>query len=296
MNTVRLGTLALVLAACSSGGGGYGYGAGKDMSVRVPFDGGWGMDFARPSGDGGGSCHEAGLDCSRPCCAPAVCRDGLCAMATTCKPANAACAPGDTCCNGLVCNGLHARCEACGTVGGGCATSADCCGGLSCGHGAACVKPQTCASDGQACAAGGDCCGGFCNGFDKICGSCGSSINANCQTNDDCCGNSNWTCNLDTHKCQQPMMGCKGQGKGCAHTVDCCQGLYCDAGQCTAAPMCKAIGAACGAYTDCCESVSMDCVATKCCIEKLYQDPSTIRCYADGDCCSGETCVAGACQ
>jgi hypothetical protein len=93
---------------------------------------------------------------------------------------------------------------------------------------------------------------------------------------------------------------CRGSGGACGTSYDCCQGLYCQNGACTAAPSCGVIGAGCVDYTTCCESASMDCPVGRCCIEKLYQNMSgnMIRCWVDSDCCNGEICdqASGLCQ
>jgi hypothetical protein len=305
MTTRHLALAALFVTACSSGGGYYG------KLADGGSDGWRGFDFAFPSGrdlagHGGGDlagCASVAAPCGAvACCDGLSCQEGLCTPPAMCKSNGVPCAPGDTCCAGLVCNGADQACEACGTVGHRCATVDDCCAaqGFMCDPNSnTCVAKMACKQDGVACNAGPDCCGNLCNGFTKVCGACGATVNAQCASSDDCCGAQGWTCNVGTNRCQQAMMGCKGQNAVCTNSAACCQGLYCDGGKCTNAPMCKPIAATCAVYSDCCEPDSMDCVGTKCCIEAMYQsmfNPVAVKCYANSDCCNTEKCVAGSCQ
>jgi len=169
--------------------------------------------------------------------------------------------------------------------------------------GAVDMTPTTCKNANEACAQGDNCCNGLvCNGFDGVCEKCGQN-GARCTTTGDCCNGV--TCNLQTNFCGggPPVdMGpqCGGQGAACAATLDCCQGYYCVSNTCTNTPSCKPIAGSCNSadvngYMVCCDSMSMDCIANKCCIEKMYQDKTMVRCYGDGDCCNAEKCLAGAC-
>ncbi|MSP62852.1 MAG: hypothetical protein EXR72_21475 [Myxococcales bacterium] len=247
------------------------------------------------------ACGIPGVQCAvmEDCCNGLLCQNGSCKEPVMCKMAGAFCAQTGECCQGqgLICHQLQGTCASCGVLNSLCKVSADCCNGVPCTNGV-CKQPVMCKANGSVCALNADCCGALCNGFDKLCAACGATVNANCASNSDCCGNQNWTCNLNTHKCQMPMVMCKAGGLACVATVECCKGLYCDGGKCTAAPICKAIGATCAKYSDCCEGDSMECTNTKCCIHKTYQDVAMIKCYATAECCPGQTCnlATGACQ
>ncbi len=247
------------------------------------------------------ACGQNGARCTKngDCCNGFACnlQTNFCQVSMNCSQNGANCNADNACCSGI-CNGLVGQCAACGsTMNSQCTRDAECCTGQgwTCNLMTdRCWMAPKCAGLGQACGGDQDCCNNLCNSFNLVCATCGSSVNSFCARDADCCVGQGWTCNLGTNHCQQGQM-CGKQGAACVETVDCCQGYYCENSKCTNAPMCKVVGAQCVQYTDCCDAASLDCPSGICCIEKIYQDTTQIKCYKDADCCNAEKCVAGAC-
>jgi hypothetical protein len=136
------------------------------------------------------------LDCASRNCVGAVGADG---MLGTCQapPADAGveidgvCAGGQPCIAGAACeDGICVATAAlCGMEGDACSQDSECCSG-KCGSDGTCTSQ--CTGQGESCS-GGDCCpGSYCDVDDTQmcypCGGAGDRIDADCVTNDDCCG------------------------------------------------------------------------------------------------------------
>lgn len=263
-------------------------------------------------------CEACGMSETRctktaDCCNGFTCNlmTNFCQGMQVCSQNGAACMLDADCCSGI-CNNFTAKCANCGSaVNAPCANDTDCCGGQgwTCNlQTNLCWQGPMCKQNGQACNADGDCCGKLCNSFSLTCAACGANVNTNCGRDADCCTGQGWTCNMQTFKCWQGAM-CGKQGVACAHTLECCQGFYCENAKCTNAPMCKPLGGSCPpndpmkpydpqGYLVCCDSDSMECISSKCCIDKMYQVITEVKCHVNSDCCPMQTCnvQTGMCQ
>jgi hypothetical protein len=208
------------------------------------------------------------------CCAPSVCRGGVCG--TACRTDDSRCTTSSDCCSPSVC--ISGACRpTCRPPTGTCTTNADCCSPALC-VGGSCATPAcrttgaTCASDSECCAPN-NCTGGMCRP------SCTAS-GATCATSSDCCAPSTCTGGM----CRPPCVATSGT---CTSDTDCCSPGACRGGTC-AAP-CRSTGATCTVATDCC---------TGTCTRGLCAPPPCRNtggsCTSDTDCCSG-TCVGGGC-
>jgi len=247
-------------------------------AFRLPFQGlaednhrpFWALDRV------GMMCTARGGPCtaSADCCAPNVCRGGVCDVA--CAPAGGTCATNADCCAPAVCNAGTCRAP-CAPAGGACTGDADCCAPNTCAGGR--CTPPPCRATGGACASDTDCCapnacrGGMCRA------PCSTSGGA-CASSADCCAPSVCTGGM----CRPP---CSETGGGCASDSDCCTPGSCRGGMC-AAP-CRATGTACAAAADCCSGV---CTRGACAPPPCRMSGGS--CASDADCCSG-TCVSGGC-
>ncbi len=247
-------------------------------AFRLPFQGlaednhrpFWALDrVATACTARGGACAT-----NADCCAPSVCRGGVCDVA--CTPSEGPCATNADCCAPGVCIAGACR-SACVPTAGACATSADCCAPNAC-TGGRCTAPM-CRATGATCATDTDCCApNTCRG-----GTCRAACNTSggtCATSADCCAPSTCTGGM----CRPPCAAVSG---ACASDSDCCAPNTCRNGAC-AAP-CTVTGMACTTAADCCSGV---CTRGSCAPPPCRNTGGS--CSADADCCAG-TCVGGGC-
>ncbi len=212
---------------------------GLDEDTHRPF---WALDRVAMT------CAERGAACmsSADCCAPNVCRDGVCNVA--CAPVDGRCTTNADCCAPAVCTSGVCR-SPCRPAGGTCATSADCCAPNSCANGV--CAPPPCRPTGGTCTSDTDCCasntcrGGMCRPPCSVSGGA-------CTTSADCCA---------PGACRNGMCGapCRATGATCTAAADCCSGT-CTRGMC-APPPCRQSGGSCMSDADCCSGT---CVSGGC--------------------------------
>ena len=167
-----------------------------------------------------------------------------------------------------------------------------CCQGFACVNGYCRKSGEQCVASNQLCGYGpinlahydtptyyGECCeadcvDGYCKPTCKTSGSCSNSSN--------CC--SGYECREG--QCRTP---CKTTGS-CSNNTDCCTGYNCSNNQCT--KMCKSWGT-CATNIDCCSGYycgsNMNCMLEPTCV------PHRGSCNSTNRCCTGLSCVDGAC-
>jgi len=235
-------------------------------------------------------CADVDTTCSAnsECCAPFVCRGGVCAAlgtsgdvcdaadvdadcasgyaceAGTCCADNATgCTSNDQCCTGLVCR--SGSCQAAGGQDDVCDETADCTSGYFC------ENLKCCADDATTCGANDDCCAGL----TCISSACAplSNINGVCNDDGDCLSG---TCNAS--------VCCVAANAACTANSECCSDAVCRAGTCQAP---GGNGDVCDETADC--SGDLICGSSVCCVD----DGDT--CAANTECCDGQSCIGGAC-
>jgi len=247
-------------------------------AFRLPFQGiaednhrpFWALDRV------GTMCVARGEPCSAStdCCAPHVCREGVCDI--PCAPAGDLCATNADCCASAVCAAGTCRAP-CAPAGGACRGDGECCAPSTC-VGGRCTPPP-CRAVGMGCASDTDCCApGVCRA--GTCRAPCSASGASCATHADCCAPT--VCSGGV--CRPP---CTATGGPCASDSDCCTPDACRSGMC--AVPCRSTGSSCSSATDCCSGV---CTRGTCAPPPCRMSGGS--CSSDADCCSG-ACVGGGC-
>ncbi|MEW5853662.1 MAG: hypothetical protein AB2A00_33105 [Myxococcota bacterium] len=226
-------------------------------------------------------CGGPGQPCSAqaPCAPGLACINGVCMDGGACTPDGAQCDPNRPCCNGQPCpaNGF---CEpnGCRPTGEPCAVNDECCGG-ACVNGI-CGDGGTCRPDGASCDPNRPCCNGLpCS--NGICqGQC-TPIGTQCQAGIPCC---NGYCGPQGI-CENE---CLPDGVQCDPNRPCCSGS-CANGTC-AQNQCD--GRNCVTDAECCAGYRCDPAAMQCFPDGGGCTPDGAQCDPNRPCCNGQPCSA----